>query len=196
MDTTLLRNLGVNEAIIEALKKSYGEEYGELEIMQDKHDLRILFKRNGFENIRPQVLTLPGFFKKNMFSQKLESDMAFPMEHYNCNDILEFLPLTATAAENLRINGVGVRLSDSLLKLLRYLAQKIVDTETGWVYIQDMKSDGMIPSDGYQPLSRLRSAIAGYLLKKNAKDLIEANGRKQYRLSINPKHIKFSKNRD
>ena len=58
MDTTLLRNLGVSEAIIQALQKSYGEEYEELEIMQDKHDLRLLLKRNGLQNSRPHVLNI------------------------------------------------------------------------------------------------------------------------------------------
>ena len=141
MDTTLLRNLGVDEAIIQALQKSYGEGFDELEIMQDKQDLRLLLKRNGFQNTRPQILTLPGFFKKNSFSKKMEADIALPPECYNCSDTLEFMPESSTAKDNLKINGVGVRLSDSLLKLLRYLAQKIVDTKTGWVYNQDMRPD-------------------------------------------------------
>ena len=191
MDATLLRNLGVNEAIIRALLKSYGEECEELEIMQDKHDLRLLVKRNGYRHTKPHVLRLPGFFEKDALSRKSRSDNALLIERYNCKDTLEFLPESITAKENLKINGVGMRLSDAHLKLLRYLAQKIVDTKTGWVYIQDMNDEGVIPSDGYQAFSRLRSAVVGYLLKKNARDFIEANGRKQYRLSIDPKNIKF-----
>lgn len=191
MDERLLRNLGVNEAIIQALLKSYGEECEELGIRQDKHDLRLLVKRNGYSQAKPYVLWLPGFFEKEALSRKTRPDNALLIEHYNCHDTLEFLPGFTTAKENLKINGVGMRLSDAHLKLLRYLAQKIVDTKTGWVYIQDMMDEGVIPSDGYQSFSRLRSAVIGYLLNKNARDFIEANGRKQYRLSIDPKNIKF-----
>ena len=191
MDTTLLRNLGVNEAIIQALEKSYGDQFDELEIMQGEYDLRLFLKSSGDRNKKPHIVTLPGYFKMKGCSQKIESQIQFALESYSCNDILEFLPASAMTKENLLINGVGVHLSDSHLKLLQYFAQKIVDTESGWVYIQDMRSDGVIPSDGYQPFSRLRSAVAGYLLKKNGKDFIEANGRKQYRLSIDPKNIKF-----
>ena len=93
----------------------------------------------------------------------------------------------------MKINGVKLHLSDALLKLLRHLSDNVAANKVGWAYVQDMKAAGIIPSDGYQPFSRLRSAIAGYLLKKNAKDLIEANGRKQYRLSVDPKRIKFPK---
>ena len=193
MHSTLLRNLGVNEVIVQALQKSYGEEYKALEILQDKHDLRLLLKRNGSQDIDPHILTLPGFLKGNTALQNAVPDAIRFIEHYNCHDTLEFLPESHYSKENLKINDEAVRLSDAPLKLLRYFAQKNVDTQTGWVYIQDMKSDRVIPSDGYQAFSRLRSAVGGYLLKKNAKDLIEANGKKQYRLSINPAHIKFIK---
>ncbi len=104
---------------------------------------------------------------------------------------MEFLAESAKTKENLKINDIEMRLSDALLNLLRYLAQKIVDTKTGWVYIQDMRTDGVIPSDGYQSFSRLRNSMAGYLLKKNPNQFIEASGRKQYRLSIDPKNVKF-----
>ena len=191
MDVTLLRNLGVNEAIIQALKKSFGEEHEALEILQDKQDLRLLLKRKGFQNIEPHILILPGFFKKNDFAHKSEVDNAQLIESYNCKDTLEFLAQSPKTKENLKINDIEMRLSDALLNLLRYLAKKTVDTKTGWVYIQDMKTDGVIPSDGYQSFSRLRSSMAGYLLKKNPNQLIEASGRKQYRLSIDPRNIKF-----
>lgn len=193
MDTALLRHLGVNEAIVNALQKSYGEDLEELEILQDKSDLRLLLKRHDVQNFKPHVLTIHGFFSKKTFSQIAESEVEYHVEHYNCKDTIEFLPQSETAKENLKINGVKLHLSDSLLKLLRYLAEKVVANKVGWVYVQDMKSEGIIPSDGYQPFSRLRTAIAGYLLKKNAKELIEANGRKQYRLSVDPKRIKFPK---
>jgi hypothetical protein len=191
MDAALLRNLGVNEAIIQALQKSYGEEQAEMEILPDKHDLKLVLKRKSLENLKPHILTFPGFFKVKPVLQKAEPGTEIPNESYQCEDTFEFLPESEAAKENLKINGVGIRLSDSLLKLLKYFAQKMVDTKTGWAYIQDMRVEGVIPSDGYQSFSRLRSDINGYLLKKNAKDLIEANGRKQYRLSVDPTNIKM-----
>jgi len=192
MDATFLRNLGVNEAIIQALQKSYGDEYEELEIMLDKQDLKLLLKRNGHSNGKPQILTLPGFFKMHFLSHQIETDIVAAI-HYNCRDTLEFLSAHNSLKENLRINGTDMWLSDSLLRLLRYLAEKVIDTKSGWVYIQDMKTDGVIPSDGYQSFSRLRSAMAGYLLNRNGRDFIEANGRKQYRLSVDPKNIRLLK---
>jgi hypothetical protein len=35
----------------------------------------------------------------------------------------------------------------------------------------------------------LRSILAGYLLEKNPHDVIESNGRKQYRLAIDPVNV-------
>jgi hypothetical protein len=193
MDAILLRYLGVDEAIIQALKHSYGERCAELEIMQEKQDLKLLFKRNHIQNLKPHIVTIPGYFITNSFCQKASSLVS--AVHYNCSDTLVFLPESTQTKENITINGVGLCLSDTPLKLLRHLAKKTVDTKTGWVYIQDMRAAGVISSDGYQAFSRLRSAVATYLLKKNAEDFIEANGKKQYRLAIDPKHIKFLKNR-
>ncbi len=190
MDATLLRNLGVNEAIIQALQKSYGED-PELEIMQESYDLRLLLRRTDLRHSPPHVLTLPGFFRRDTASKRIEPVSSLPTERYSCNDALEFLSKSSAVRENLRINGIEIRLSDSLFNLLYYFARNAVRTKTGWIYIQDMKSDGVIPSDGYQSFSRLRSAVGGYLLKKNAKDFIEANGRKQYRLSVDPINIKI-----
>jgi hypothetical protein len=194
MDASLLRNLGVNEAIIQALQKSHKEEERELELIQDKDDLRLLLKGNrGLERGRHQSLTLVGFFGKNNSAKESNRQGVLPAEEYKCEDAFEFLHENDPLKDNLIINDVGLRLCESLLKPLRYLAQKTVDTKTGWVYIQDMKSEGVIPQEGYQSFSRLRSALAGYLIKKNGKDLIEANGRKQYRLSIDPRNIRLPK---
>lgn len=196
MNTSLLRNLGVNEAIIIALEKSYGDDsQSNLEIMQEQLDLKLLIKQGKSIDGKCDVVSLPGFFKKNTL-KNLKADAVPAEARYNCNDVLEFLPESASMKENLRINGVDLRLSDALIKLLRFLAKKTVESKTGWVYIQDLMAEEIIPSDGYQSFSRLRGVIGGYLLKKNPRDLIEANGKKQYRLSVAPNHIKFSNGGD
>lgn len=193
MATDLLRHLGVDEAIVTALQKSYGKDFEELEILQDKSDLRLLLRQSA-QNLKPHsILTIHGFFGKKKVDQVAEAEAEYHVERYNCRDTIEFLPGSETVKENLKINGDGLHLGDALLRLLRYLADKVVETNGGWVYVQDMKAEGVIPSDGYQPFSRLRSSIAGYLLKKNPKDFIEANGKKQYRLSADPKNIRFPK---
>ena len=192
MDTALLRHLGVNEAIINALQKAM-EMISKSEILQDRADLRLLVRRSSVPNFKPHVLTIHDFFSKKTFAQIARSDVEYRVERFNCQDQIEFLASSLTARENVRINGIGLRLSDAMLKLFRYLAEKVEATKVGWVYIQDMKADGVIPSDSYQSFSRLRSAVGGYLLKKNPKDFIEANGRKQYRLSVDPKKIKLPK---
>jgi hypothetical protein len=193
MDSALLRNLGVNEAIIQALQKSYGEGEGEFEILQDKHDLRLLVKNNrSLEQGKIQIFTLLGFFDGLDSQKRFDLQDAPPARESRCEDVFEFLPEDGALSDNLKINDVSLHLCVSLLKPLRYLAQKKVDTKSGWAYIQDMKTDGVIPSEGYQLFSRIRAALAGYLINKNGKHLIEANGRKQYRLALDPGNIKFT----
>lgn len=190
MDAVLLRNLGFDEALIQALQKSHGE-YKEIEILQDHPDLRLLLN-NKEGSKKSHILTIPGYFKKDGSRQKVECDiLPVPAGPYNCRDVIEFLAHARAAKPNVKINDVGIRLGEAPLKLLRYLAEKLVDTQTGWVYIQDIRSEGAVPSDGYQAFSRLRAAVAGYLLEKNGNDFIEASGRKQYRLSIDPKNVRF-----
>lgn len=191
MNAELLRYLGVNDAIIHAIQKSYGEELEDLEIKQDQDDLKLVLRKSGNVGFKPHVLTIQSFFEKKTYQQIKEAEIQYGVTRYNCRDALEFIPEGLSAGENLIINGAQLKLCDSLYRLLRYLAQELKRTEVGWVYIQDLKEDKIIPSDGYQPFSRLRSAIAGYLLDKNPKDFLESNGRKQYRLSVDPKNILF-----
>jgi len=189
MDTALLRNLGVNEKIIQAIQKSYGDNLEDLEILQDKADLKLVLKRHQAPNNKAHVVTIHDFFEKKSFSQIAESEVEYHVEKYKCKDTIAFFPHALPGEPNVSINGDKLMLADALYKLLYHLGHEMKQTETGWVYIQDLQSNGIIHSDGYQPFSRLRSALGGYLLKKNPKDLIESNGRKQYRISINPKNI-------
>ena len=191
MNAELLRYLGVNDAIIHAIQKSYGEELEDLEIKQDKDDIKLVLRKSGNVGFKPHILTIQSFFEKKTYQQIKEAEIQYGVTRYNCRDALEFIPEGLSSGENLIINGAKLKLCDSLYRLLRYLAQELKRTEVGWVYIQDLKEDKIIPSDGYQPFSRLRSAIAGYLLHNNPKEFLESNGRKQYRLSVDPKNIIF-----
>ena len=185
MAVALLRNLGVDQTIIEALVKSYGAELQGLEISKEDVDLKLIVKDPDKEERTSHVLTLSKFFGERALKVAEEG----AVYRRQCRDRFEFLTNDGSDKENLCVNGVGMKLSDSLYSLFLCLAHAVQDTENGWVYIQDLKEKGIIPSDGYQPFSRLRMALAGYLLEKNPHDVIESNGRKQYRLSVDPDNI-------
>ncbi len=191
MNASLLRNLGVDEAIIQALQKSYGDDSGELEILKDGINLKLILKKQTSGKIKPQVMTLQNFFQKKLGSHVAETTEEYQVQKYNCQDTLEFLPNEGLGRVNFKINGEDVCLGDSLYKLLRYLAEKLKETPAGWVYVQDLKEKGIIPSDGYQPFSRLRGIVARYLLEKDPRKFIEANGQKQYRISTNPNNVRL-----
>ncbi len=191
MDTALLKNLGVNEQLIQAIQKSYGDNLEELEILQDKSDLKLVLRRTHEPDFKPHVVTIHDFFEKKSFSQVAEAEVEYCVEKYKCRDKICFFTGASHGEPNVSINGEKLIFGDALYKLLYHLAEQMKQTQTGWVYIQDLQEVKIIRSDGYQPFSRLRGAVAGYLLKKNPKEFIEANGRKQYRLSVNPSNIEF-----
>ncbi len=187
MAVSLLRNLGVDETIVQALRKSCGEDLEGLQIEKDDDDLKLLVKCTEGASQSPHVVTIHRFFEKKTFSQALDPESS--KEHYNCRDEIVLLADDNSGKYNVKINGREMRLSDSLFQLLLRLAQELKKDNGGWVYVQDLITAEIIPSDGYYPFSRLRSAIAGYLLGKNPNDFIECNGRKQYRISTDPGNV-------
>lgn len=188
MAVALLKNLGVDQVIIQALVKSYGKDLQGLEIAKDDNDLKLVVKNAGGPERNTHILTISRFFSEST-GRVVEPEPLYGYKSYKCRDRIEFLESDGSDAENVRINGTGLKLSDALYNLLHHLAEVAIESENGWVYIQDLKEQGIIPSDGYQPFSRLRSILAGYLLEKNPHDVIESNGRKQYRLAIDPANI-------
>ncbi len=191
MSVVLLKNLGVKTAIIDALQKSYGPELEGLEIGMDKGDLKLFVRGSAEQGQQPGNLTIHHFFEDNDGLKIRKVHVESSAHHYNCHDTLKLLSDTGSGKANLKINGQEMKLSDSLWNLLRCLAIELKETNIGWVYVQDLREKGVIPSEGYQPFNRLRSAIAGYLLDKNPKDFIESNGRKQYRISADPANIEI-----
>jgi hypothetical protein len=189
MAVSLLRNLGVDETIVQALRKSCGEELAGLQIEKDDEDLRLLVKCSEGSCKTPHVVTIQRFFEKKTFADALEPDEGGSTSQYKCRDKITFLPDDNSGQCNVKINGHDMKLSAASFQLLLRLAQELKKGAGGWVFVQDMMEDEIIPSDGYQPFSRLRSALAGYLIDKNPKDFLECNGRKQYRISSNPDNI-------
>ncbi len=189
MCLTLLRNLGLDEIIVQALRKSYSENLEGIQIEKDNTDLRLLVKRiDGFE-MSPQVVTIHRFFEKNVPNHADNMDQESATGRHNCQDTLDIFPDDGPSKGNIRINGYEMRLSEISFQLLKYLAKEIKRTTGGCVYIQDLVKEGVIPSSHYYHFARLRNAIGGYLLEKNPKDFIESNGRKRYRISMDPMNI-------
>ncbi len=189
MCLTLLRNLGLDETIVQALRKSYGENLEGIQIEKDDKDLRLLVKRIDSSDKSPQVVTIHRFFEKNASKPAEETDEGSTTGRYSCQDTLDILPEDGLSKGNVRINGYEMRLGDTSFHLLKYLAQEIKRSPAGWAYIQDMVKEKVIPSAHYYHFARLRSSIGGYLLEKNPKDFIESNGRKRYRVSTDPRNV-------
>ena len=191
MSMSLLKNLGVDEAIIHALRKCCGEDLNGLEIEKDDGDLKLLVQCSKGPHHSPHAFTINGFFEKRIRTSGTHAgtSVKLPTEYYNCHDTIEFLPDNNSGKGNVKINGSEMRMGNSMLKLLRYLAEELKKKNGGWVFVQDLVEAEIIRSEGYQPFERLRGAIAGYLLDKNPKDFIEANGRKQYRISTDPDKV-------
>jgi hypothetical protein len=192
MAVALLKNLGVDPAIVDALIKSYGNNLEGLEISKDERDLKLILKNVDESENQPHVFVIHNFFT-GLPSANQETQPVSPIETYKCRDIIEFFDEPHGEGENIRINGTLLKLGEVLYVLLHALAEAAQTAELGWVYIQDLKDQGIIATDGYQPFSRLRHALGGYLIRKNPQDLIESNGRKQYRISVDPRNIHFIK---
>lgn|GEM_PF-1554211 len=194
MDTALLKHLGVHERIVQALEKSSNGKFEELEIEQGNACLRLILRYRHSTGLKTHIITLNDLLDTGpsclTAAEPQASYAAGAPETYRCQDRLLFLAhQTETGGSNLSLNGQKLKLSDSLFRLLHHLAGAMKKTGEGWVSIQDLRSARLIPPDGYQPFSRLRSVLAGYLLKKNPRDFLESNGCKEYRLSVPSRNI-------
>ncbi len=195
MDTALLKHLGVDERILQALEKSWGGQFEEVEIEQGASGLRLILRSRQDAGFKTQIITLNAHQEKQVLgtAEPQAEYAAGNPALYRCRDEIDFFPEAEAGKPNLQLNGEPLRMSDSLFRLLHYLAREMKINKPGWVSIQDLRAARVIPSDGYQIFSRLRGVAAGYLLEKNPRDFLEANGIKQYRLSVPPGNIRFFK---
>lgn len=106
---------------------------------------------------------------------------------YLCYDHLH-IPGTSSMkrSNDLVINDHKVRVPDAQFKLLIELVAELKKNEGGW-----LAKD--IEVGGYQGFDRLRKTIEGYLLKKDAKKLIENDGSKRYRISTHPELVTYDR---
>jgi len=90
------------------------------------------------------------------------------------------------------VNEKPVKLGESLYRLLVRLAAELKKGNGGWVNVYTLYGDKIITDpEKYHIYSDLRSKLEGCLLKGNAKDLIESDGSKNYRLSVHQDLIRF-----
>ena len=192
MDTTLLKHLGVHERVVQALQKSSGGRFEAVEIEQSAAGLRLIVRYREADQSRAHIITLtdlPENSPSSVCSEPQAEYTAGNISACRCKDTITFLSPRDAGQPNLRINGQKLRMGDSLFRLLHHLAVQMKKDNIGWIAMQDLREARLIPKEGYQIFSRLRSVVAGYLLAKNPRDFIEANGCKQYRLSVPPENI-------
>jgi len=85
------------------------------------------------------------------------------------------------------VNEKQVHLGESLYRLLIRFAVELKKGNGGWVNVYTLYEERIISDpEKYHIYSDLRSKLEGCLLKGNAKDLIESDGSKNYRLSVHP----------
>jgi len=85
------------------------------------------------------------------------------------------------------VNEKSVQLGESLYKLLVRFDVELKKGNGGWVNVYTLYEEKIITDpERYHIYSELRTKLEGCLLKGNAKDLIESDGSKNYRLSIHP----------
>lgn len=114
---------------------------------------------------------------------------------YNCKDKI-YIPGTSSfyRSNEIIVNGIKIKIGDSLFLLLLRLAVELKKGEGGWVNIYSLYDEHIISDpDKYQIYSRLRTAIKGSLIDKDGEKFIENDGSKNYRISTHPDFISYNK---
>ncbi|MDD3052192.1 MAG: hypothetical protein PHR06_13745 [Candidatus Cloacimonetes bacterium] len=109
MNTLLLKNLGVNKRIVDALDKSYAGHSQCLEILQDNTDLKLQILRNDDSLTQPWIIKLERFFDTATIEQISKKGINRSKIKYNCDDKVELLPNTGCRTANVIINGLELR---------------------------------------------------------------------------------------
>lgn len=144
----------------------------DIEIQQKRHELR----SDGIE-----------------LSKEQERD--YEKYGYNCKDRI-YIPGTSSfyRSNEIIVNGIKIKIGDSLFLLLLRLAVELKKGESGWVNISTLHIDRIITvPDKYQIYSRLRTTLQGSLIDKDGEKFIENDGSKNYRISTHPDFITYNK---
>jgi len=114
---------------------------------------------------------------------------------YKCFDKIDIPGNNSNNRSNeIFVNGVKIKISDSIFLLLLRLIVELKKGKGGWVNKYTLHEEQIVTDpDKYQIYSNLRSALQGSLLNKDAKKFIENDGSKNYRISTCPDFITYNK---
>jgi hypothetical protein len=114
---------------------------------------------------------------------------------YKCKDQI-YIPGTNSfyRSDEIIVNRNKIKIGDSLFLLLLRLVVELKKGEGGWVNIHSLCDEHNIANpDKYQIYSNLRTVLQGSLINKNAKEFIENDGSKNYRIPTHPVFITYNK---
>lgn len=114
---------------------------------------------------------------------------------YKCYDEIHITGNSSIYRSNeIIVNGIKIKIGDSIFLLLLRLVVELKKEEGGWVDRNTLYKDRIIRDpDKFQIYSNLRTALQGNLLDKNARKFIENDGSKSYRISTHPDFITYNK---
>lgn len=136
-------------------------------------------------------------FKIPVVTQKEKA--GYKAQDYKCQDIIEFV---GQGAKNRQIRiSVNENVTDvkySEVALLMYMAIKLKENSGGWVSLNDMSNEEIVPTanqtktNNFTRMHRIVSDLRGTLKKVQASDDIiqGADGKGEYRLSTHPLRVK------
>ena len=116
---------------------------------------------------------------------------------YLCHDKLFVTGRTLHRRSTLLIvNGNEITVEDSLFILLLRLVVELIKGEGGWVNRRALASEGIVGDpERFQPYSRLRRLLEGYLLDRDGRKFIENDSAKSYRISTHPDFVTYDRER-
>ena len=126
-----------------------------------------------------------------------EQEADYCRQNYWCLDRLHVSGTVGSKRRNLVVvNREDVWIGDSLLiPLLRFVIE-LKRGEGGWVSRHTLKAEGIIAdAENYQLYLRLRKALQGYLLGRDALAFIQNEGAKSYRISTHPDFVTCDRDR-
>lgn len=114
---------------------------------------------------------------------------------YKCFDKIHIPGVQESHRSNkVIINGIDAKMGDSLFVLFLRLILQLKKDNNGWIDRYSLHEEGITTDpEKFQIFSNLRTFVGGYLIKKNAREFIENNGSKKYRISTHPDFITYDK---
>lgn len=119
----------------------------------------------------------------------------YGVHDYRCRDKIHIPGSTPKYRSNIVVvNEHEANVGDKPFNLLVRLIVELKKENGGWVSVHDLVEEGIAADrEHHQIYSRLRKSIEGSLLNRDAKQLIENDGSKRYRISTHPDFVTYEK---